>query len=100
MPPPRRSALEVSFPDLAEELRAEEDLETLTLPERSTLGPPSVRKDSKRKKSDSLVDARVSHPPFCGEIRMLMEIRNLVCVVGTETSSFSPRQRKLWAYWW
>lgn len=61
MPPPRRSALEVSFPDLAEELQQDDDAETLT---HSAFGPPSVQKDSKRKKNNSLVDERVNSPIF------------------------------------
>jgi hypothetical protein len=75
MPPPRRSALEVSFPELAEELGEEEEAETSvseSLPGRFTSesGPSSVRKDSKRKKKDSLVDARVSCPHFCSKPRV------------------------------
>jgi hypothetical protein len=67
MPPPRRSALEVSFPDLADELEDEYSAsETLANLEPSALGSPSVRKDSKRKINTSSVDARVSRPHFYG----------------------------------
>jgi len=63
--PARRSALEVSFPDIAEELREEEDAETV-FPGRPTSAP------SKRKKTNSLVEARVSHPQFFNEPLVVM----------------------------
>jgi hypothetical protein len=61
MPPPRRSALEVSFPDLAPD--EEDDVETVT-----RTAPSPIRKDSKRKSANSLVDARVSGPHFCSSL--------------------------------
>lgn len=87
MPPPRRSALEVSFPDLAAD--DEDDVETVT-----RTAPSSVRKDSKRKSANSLVDARVSGPHFCSSLRVVMSTQ-LRGAVATEASSVGPKQRKL-----
>ena len=83
MPPPRRSALEVSFPDLTDS-EEEEDAETL-----ACLEPLSVRKDTKRKKINSLVDARVSRSNFCSRTWAVIGMR-LGGGVGNEASSFSP----------
>jgi hypothetical protein len=72
--PARRSALEVSFPDIVEELREEEDAET-EFTGRPTSAPSSTRKDTKRKKANSLVEARVSRPHFCNEPLVVMGAR-------------------------
>jgi hypothetical protein len=74
--PARRSALEVSFPDVAEELREEEEEEAETgFPGRPTSAPLFARKDTKRKKANSLVDSRVSHLHFRNEPLVVMGAR-------------------------
>jgi hypothetical protein len=76
--PARRSALEVSFPDVAEELREEEEEEEEAetgFPGRPTSAPLSARKDTKRKKANSLVDSRVSRLHFRKEPLVVMGAR-------------------------
>jgi hypothetical protein len=75
--PARRSALEVSFPDVAEELREEEEEEEAEtgFPGRPTSAPLSARKDTKRKKANSLVDSRVSRLHFRKEPLVVMGAR-------------------------
>lgn len=75
MPPSRRSALEVSFPDLVDQVREEEDIEPLTNRGRTAPSQSSIRKESKRKKINSPVDARVSIPLFYGKFQVVTHMR-------------------------
>lgn len=68
MPPPRRSALEVSFPELADQIHEQE---AAAAQPQARFGPSvsgvHTRKDAKRKKVNSTADTRVSDTPHSND---------------------------------
>jgi hypothetical protein len=86
MPPPRRSAFEVSFPD---EIREDEATQAAAAQARARLESASgvhTRKDAKRKKLYSTVDARVSEICYTNDTYLWVQI-SFPSGVGIETSS-------------
>lgn len=91
MPPPRRNAFEVSFPELADKIREEEEAaQAAAAQARARLGQSAsgvhTRKDAKRKKLNSTVDARVSETCYTNDTYLWVQI-SFPSGVGTETSS-------------